>query len=65
MAKVLSLRDHRINKGLSKKRVAELSNIPYTSYIRIEEKVEGASIERLQAICRVLDISLEEIFFKN
>lgn len=63
MARVLSLRDHRESKGFSKKRVAELSNIPYTSYIRIEKNVEAASIERLQAICVVLDISLDEIFF--
>ncbi len=65
MAKVLSLRDHRRNKGLSMKKVAELSNIPYTSYIRIEKKVEVVSIERLQAICVVLDISLDEIFFSD
>lgn len=63
MARVLSLKDHRENKGFSKKRLAELSNIPYTSYIRIEKNVEAASIDRLQAICVVLDISLDEIFF--
>jgi transcriptional regulator with XRE-family HTH domain len=63
MAKVLSLRDHRKNKGLSKRRLAILSNIPYSSYVRIEEKVENAKIERLRAVCLVLDISLDEIFF--
>ena len=65
MTKVLSLRDHRKNKGLSKRRLAILSNIPYTSYTRIEKSVEAASIERLQAICLVLDITLEEIFFND
>jgi DNA-binding XRE family transcriptional regulator len=63
MAKVLSLRDHRKNKGLSKRRLAILSNIPYSSYVRIEKKVEDASIERLRAVCCVLGITLDEIFF--
>lgn len=65
MNKVLSLGEHRRNKGLSKRQMAILSNIPYTSYIRIERNVENASIERLRAICTVLDISLEEIFFEE
>ena len=60
---VLSLGDHRKNKGLSKRQLAKLSGIPYSSYLRIEKKVENVSIERLRAICLVLDISLEEIFF--
>lgn len=65
MNKVLSLRDHRRNKGLSKRNLAILSRIPYSSYLRIEKKVENASIERLRAICLVLDISLDEIFFED
>lgn len=65
MIKVLSLREHRRNKGLSKKRLAALSDIPYSSYIRIEGNVKNASIERLRAICLVLDISLDEIFFEE
>lgn len=60
---VLSLGDHRKNKGLNKRQLAKLSGIPYSSYLRIEKKVENASIVRLRAICLVLDISLEEIFF--
>lgn len=63
MTKVLSLRDHRKNKGLSKRRLAILSDIPYSSYVRIEKKVGVARIEHLCAICFVLNISLEEIFF--
>ena len=63
MKEILSLRDHRENKGLSKSQLAKLSGIPYTSYLRIEGKVENASIDRLRAICHVLDISLDEIFF--
>lgn len=65
MNEVLSLRDHRRNKGLSKRNLAILSRIPYSSYLRIEKKVENASIERLRAICLVLDISLDEIFFED
>ncbi len=65
MAKVLSLRDHRKNKGLSRKRVAELSRVPYTSYLRIEKNVSAASIDRLQSICVVLGITLDEIFFEE
>lgn len=65
MVKVLSLRDHRKNMGLSKRRLAILSDIPYSSYVRIEKKVENARIERLRAICLVLDISLDEIFFRD
>lgn len=65
MVKVLSLRDHRKNKGLSKRRLAILSGVPYSSYLRIEKKVEHASIERLRAICLVLEISLDEIFFEE
>lgn len=65
MNEVLSLRDHRRNKGLSKRSLAILSGIPYSSYLRIEKKVERASIERLRAICLVLDISLDEIFFED
>lgn len=63
MKEILSLRDHRENKGLSKRQLAKLSGIPYSSYLRIEGKVENASIDRLRVICHVLDISLDEIFF--
>ncbi len=65
MCEVLSLRDHRKNKGFSKRRLAILSKIPYSSYVRIEKKVENASIERLRTICLVLGISLDEIFFED
>lgn len=65
MTRILPLKKHRERKGLSKRRLAALCKIPYSSYIRIENSVAEARIERLRTICLVLDISLDDIFFEE
>lgn len=56
-----SLKEIRVEAKKSKLEFSKMLGIPYTTYVRYEENLEGAPFGIVARICEVLGLKIEEI----
>lgn len=61
MIDLQKLKQHRENKGLTQSKLAHLVGISTSHYSHVEKGERGVSVETLEAIVQVLEITLEDI----
>lgn len=59
------LKSKRIQLGYTQEKVAELTNISYSTYSKIENTIQSPSLDTLIRISVVLDISMDYLIFGN
>ncbi len=59
------LKSKRIQLGYTQEKVAELTNISYSTYSKIENAIQSPSLDTLIRIFMVLDISMDYLIFGN
>lgn len=57
------IRELRSQKGITQKKMSELTKIPYTTYSNYENNNRTPSVEALQKICDVLNITVNELMY--
>ena len=65
MTEALTLRQARRLQDKTQDEMAALLKIHVTTYRRIEEKPESATIEQAKKISEYLKVPYDDIFFKN
>lgn len=59
------LKAKRLQLGYTQENVAELSNISFSTYSKIENAIQSPSLDTLIRISVVLDISIDYLIFGN
>lgn len=57
------MKNKRIQLGYTQEKVAELSNLSYSSYTKIENAIQGPSLNALIRIAAVLKMSMDMLIF--
>ena len=57
-----TIKEYRLNKGLSQEKLAELSNLHRTYISDIERGGRNVSIENIYKICEALDVKISDVF---
>ena len=55
----------RIQLGYTQEKMAELTNLSFSTYSKIENAIQGPSLDTLIRISTVLDISMDYLIFEN
>ena len=63
MPQVLTIKQHRLIKGKTQLDMAQALHVSKPTYARIEKDVEKATMGQIKAICNILEISIEQVFF--
>lgn len=61
----LTLRQHRLIKGITQKELADSIGVHETTYLKIERDPNNAKVSNVKAICKALGISIDELIFFN
>lgn len=61
----MKVRLERIKRGLSQEKLAELSNLSYTTISSIERSESSPTIETVRLISEVFELSMQEMFNFN
>ena len=61
----LTLRQHRLIKGITQKELADSIGVHETTYLKIERDLNNAKVSNVVAICKALGISIDELIFFN
>lgn len=59
----LTIKQIRMVKGLTQKNMADELCIHEQTYRKIENNPEKATIGQMKAVCRILDVDYNDIFF--
>jgi len=59
------LKSKRVRLGYTQEKIAELTNISYSTYSKIENAIQSPSLDTLIRISVVLDISIDYLIFGN
>ena len=57
------IKEYRIAKKISQEKMAELLNITFSNYTKIENAYQNVTIKHLKSISKVLDISIDTLVF--
>ena len=59
------MKSKRLQLGYTQERVAELTDISFSTYSKIENEIQSPSLDTLIRISIVLDISMDYLIFGN
>lgn len=59
------MKSKRLQLGYTQERIAELTNISFSTYSKIENAIQSPSLDTLIRISIVLDISMDYLIFGN
>lgn len=59
------MKSKRLQLGYTQERVAELTDISFSTYSKIENAIQSPSLDTLIRISIVLDISMDYLIFRN
>jgi len=59
------MKSKRLQLGYTQERVAELTDISFSTYSKIENAIQSPSLDTLIRISIVLDISMDYLIFGN
>ncbi len=59
----LTIKQHRLIKGMTQLDMATALGVAKPTYSRIEKDIEKETVSEVKAICKILNISIEQVFF--
>lgn len=65
MSEKLTIKQHRLIRGITQNQMAEALHVSKPTYVRIEKNSDKATMSQVKAICKILEINIEQIFFAH
>jgi len=59
----IRIKEYRVAKKISQEKMAELLNITFSNYTKIENAYQNVTVKHLKSISKVLDISIDTLVF--